>query len=244
MRKIKNKVIDYLAVVFSNFVLLESEAQKNHFNKRFGVKSKYKVVYTGADESNFFPVDHAKENFKVLFRGSLTPESGIFYILKAAELLKSEADIIFRIIGRGFFLKEVGEYIKAYNLSNVEFISEFLPIEELRIKIAESNLSLGQFETNPRLDLTIPHKAYESFAMKIPYLSGQAPAIQEILTDGQNGFLCDLGDPESLAAKIKELSKQQNLLDTAAKNAFSDFQNKFTSTHRAELILELAKTFS
>ena len=91
LRRWKNRLIDRLAVACADAVMLESNAQKKHFEQRFGIHSKYIVAYTGADESVFYRLPKTEsKNFVVLFRGSLTPESGISYVLQAAEILKAD----------------------------------------------------------------------------------------------------------------------------------------------------------
>ena len=63
----------------------------------------------------------------ILFRGRLTPESGIFHILKSAELLKERRDIIFRIIGFHYRLgQQVKDLIQERKLANVELVYDYL----------------------------------------------------------------------------------------------------------------------
>ena len=90
-RRLKDSIIDWMAVKFSDTVLLESEAQRDFFIKRYGNLKKFKVLYTGVEESVFCQngISRKEGSSKIiLFRGRLTPESGIFHILKSAELLK------------------------------------------------------------------------------------------------------------------------------------------------------------
>jgi len=54
--QLKMKIIDWLAVKCADIVLVETFAQKKFFEQRFfwGEKDKYKVVYTGVDDSIFY----------------------------------------------------------------------------------------------------------------------------------------------------------------------------------------------
>lgn len=233
---------DWLAVRFADIVLLESEAQKKYFEERFGKKEKFKVVYTGADEifiSDKSSVTRDKSQFLVLFRGSLTPESGIQYILEAAKSLKGEKSILFRIMGKGVRLEFTKKYIEENDLSNVELITEYLKPEELVKRMSDADLMLGQFEDNPRLNRTIPHKAYEAFALGVPYLSGDAPAVREIVREGETGFLVPLADPDALADKILSLSKQREALVKVSADERREFQDKFSDRFLAKEITRL-----
>ncbi len=213
MRRLKSSLADRLAIMSADIILLESEAQKQYFEKRYGASKKYRVLYTGADDS-VFHCESVKPSadFVVLFRGRLTPESGILHILEAARFLKNNQGIKFRVIGSGPLLSQAKAFIAEKGLANVELISERLSEDALREKMCEASLSLGQFEDNPRLSRTIPHKAFESFAMGIPYLSGDAPAIREIVTDGKTGFLVTLADSSALAEKILSLRDDPKIL--------------------------------
>lgn len=215
-RTYKNTLIDWLAVRYADIILLESEAQKAFFVEKFGNLAKFKVLYTGVDESVLYcPPGSRHEKSIVLFRGRFTPESGIFHILEAARLLKHRQDITFSIIGTHYRLAaRVREVIRTNELTNVELVNEYLPDDILREKMCEASVSLGQFEANPRLDRTIPHKAFEAMHMGIPFITAQSPAVAELLTDGESVLFVRRADPADLAAKIRmviddpELGKQ------------------------------------
>ena len=53
-RQIKAKIIDWLSVKIADIVLVETDAQRKFFEEKFGKSEKYKVVYTGVDDSLFF----------------------------------------------------------------------------------------------------------------------------------------------------------------------------------------------
>lgn len=242
-KKIKTKIIDWLAVKFADTILLESYAQKKYFEQKFGKSTKYKVIYTGARDSFFQPnISKPKEDdkFIVIFRGRLTPESGVGHILKVAQILKNE-NILFKIVGGGQLLDFTEREIIKNNLSNVELKSKFCNDEELIDEMLKSNLSLGQLEDNPRLNRTIPHKAFESLALGIPYLSGDAPAIREIIRERETGFFTPLAEPESLAQKIKFLSQKPKILAEVSKNSINLFYNRFTPKVLASQILSPLK---
>ena len=240
LRYIKSVLIDQLAVWCAQVVLLESEAQRQFFIKKFGASKKYRVLYTGADDTVFWREGGLIEkSFMVLFRGRLTAESGIFHILAAAALLKDEPKIRFRIIGSGPLLRPVEEYIREQTLSNVELISQHLPDDVLSVKMSEASLALGQFEDNPRLSRTIPHKAFEAFAMGIPYLSGSAPAIREVVKANETGFLVPLAAPKVLAERIIELSRDPVLLAQTGASAKAEFNKRFSPSALGAQLLRM-----
>lgn len=200
----RNGLIDRLAVWCADAILLESKAQKDFFIRKFGVSDKYKVLYTGLDETVFYCPDSVSKKKIALFRGRLTPESGIFHILDAAEILKAiRTDITIRIIGFHYRLGEkVKEIIKQKNLTNVELYYEYLDDDVLRAKMCETSVALGQFESSPRLDRTIPHKIFEAMRMGLPVVTASSPAVGELLEDGESCLFVKRADPKDLAEKI------------------------------------------
>lgn len=241
-KKIETRLADFMAVKFADKILLESEAQKKFFTKKFEKSDKYEVVYTGADEKlsqkSVRPKSVA-DKFAVLFRGKLTPESGIMHILKAAEILENNKNIFFRIIGSGYLLDQVKKFLHQHDLPNLELISQYLPDDELITIMKDANLMLGQFGNNPRLNRTIPHKAFEAFALGIPYLTGDGLAIREIVKDGASAFFVPLADSQALAAKIKFLSTQSELLEQVTVCAGNIFKEKFASEPLVERLVKV-----
>ena len=191
---------------------------------------KFKVLYTGVDESVFYQnVKSRKEDSTkiILFRGRLTPESGIFHILKSAELLKERRDIIFRIIGFHYRLgQQVKDLIQERKLANVELVYDYLSDSTLFEKMKDASISLGQFESSPRLDRTIPHKIFESMIMKLPLITAYSPAVGELLKDGESCLFVRRADPAHLAEKICFLADNPEAGKRLADNARSVYEKK------------------
>ncbi len=213
--------VDRLAIALSDAVLVDSELQKEYLQRRFGSGKKYRVVYTGADEEVFGPrgerdVAHA-EPFVVLFRGRLIPQSGIMHVLDAAESLQNDNRFAFRIIGYGPLLKAVRE--RAGGLSNVELISEHISFERMRRLTLDADVSLGQFGDNARSDRNIPHKAYESISMGIPYLTARVPGISELLEDEVSCLMVPLENSDAIKAALERLRDDRPLGKRLAEKA-------------------------
>jgi glycosyltransferase involved in cell wall biosynthesis len=239
--RIKNRCIDWLAVSCAHIVLVETEAQKNYFIERFGRAGKYRVMYTGVDEKEFYcsaTGDEEKKNVcTVLFRGALKPESGVMHILGAAKLLQSDASIQFLIIGTGHYATEVQAHILKQELRTVNFIHKHLSFEELRSHMCGADISLGQLELNPRLDRTIPHKAFESMHMELPYITADTPAIREVFEHGNTALFVPPADPEALAGAIRRLAGDVGVRHSLARAA-KDVYNERYSTPALATALE------
>jgi glycosyltransferase involved in cell wall biosynthesis len=226
-RAIKTWLIDFLAYFFADLVLVETNAQIDFFAKTFFVsKNKIIRVFTGALDTVFFPDPSVKKraNFTAVFRGQFLPEAGVETILESAKILESSG-VQFLFIGKDFGQKKLAEKIANLNLKNVSIISGFLPQDEIRSLMLSCHVSLGQFANHPRIQRTIPHKAFETLALGLPYITGRAGGVLELLTDGENCLMVNLADPKDLAYKILELKNNPALADQISKAGLKLFQN-------------------
>jgi glycosyltransferase involved in cell wall biosynthesis len=242
IRSLYIRFIDWLAVRCADFCLLESENQKKYFQERFGKSQKYKVIYTGADDGDFYKDNSItkKEKFTVVFRGKFLPEAGIKHIIKAADLLKNK-EVDFLIIGSGFLEKEIKSFINEVKLDNLSLISGYLSFKKIRGEMLSSHVSLGQFEDHDRLQRTIPHKCFETMAMGLPYVTARTPAISEILKDGKSCLFVNMADPKDLAEKIMILKNNPGLANTIGENGYKLYKERFTPKNLAKDIIDLIK---
>ncbi len=243
IRPLKSKIIDWFAVKCADIVLLESESQKQFFVQKFGGDpEKFKVLHTGADDRTFSTIIPIQKLpiFTVLFRGSLTPEAGLSYILEAAKILQNES-IRFRIMGRGIGELGVKKQIKDLDLWNVELMTEKLSELDLVKKMSECHISLGQFGKNERLARTIPHKAFESLALVLPYVTARADGISSILKDGESCLMVNPADADDMARAISRLKNDQNLSNFLSKNGQQLFRENFTPTKLTQVFIQIVQ---
>ena len=246
LRSLYTRTIDWLANSFADLILVETEAQKSYYITKLSVPAdKVSVVYTGVDDETFHPLpsSHKAGKFTVLFRGRLMKEAGVTYILEAARILEKE-NVHFIIIGFGYgeTVHALEKQFQALHLGNTEFIPRQLPIDELKRKMAEAQVSLGQFEKNERVDRTIPHKAFESMALKIPYITGYSQAVSELLQENESCLYVPLADAEALAKSILTLKNDPAKAERLAENAFQLYKTKLTSEKLARTLLEAVQS--
>ncbi|MDB5239105.1 MAG: hypothetical protein JWO00_440 [Candidatus Parcubacteria bacterium] len=232
-------LIDWLSVKCADAILVETKAQKDYFVKGFSLDpAKVHRVFTGVDEPSL-QADHfipKRPKFTAVFRGKFLPEAGVKYIVQAAKALeKQDVDVL--VIGNGFLEEQIGAEIDALKPLNLFWIPKNLPAANLYYKMQECHVSLGQFENHDRLERTIPHKAFESLALGLPYVTGRAKGISELLIDGKNCLMTDLADPDDIAAKILQLKNQPELASEIGRNGRQLFDEKLTARILAKEIM-------
>ena len=238
--------IDEKAVEAADHILVETEAQKKFFMKRFKLDaSKLSRVFTGCDESAFNLELAARtpkrQKFTAVFRGKFLPEAGVQHIIEAARLLQHEG-VEFLILGHGFLEPEVRAQIEELDLPNLEWLSDKPDLSELARRMAECHVSLGQFEAHERLERTIPHKAFESLALGLPYVTARAAGISELRPDGADCRMVAPADAHDLAAKILALKDDHASRERIARAGHALHESKLTAKKLAEEIAILVRT--
>jgi glycosyltransferase involved in cell wall biosynthesis len=239
-------LIDFAAFRVADKISLECQAQKNLAVRVFGLNPrKISVHFVGTDDREFYfdsSIPKLKQ-FTVVFRGMFLPEAGADVAVRAAKELEDQ-NIQIRLIGRGLLLKEIEDLVKELKPKNLEFITAKLPIVELRKKMLECHISLGQLADHPRVHTTIPHKAFESMSMRLPYLTGTNKGVMEILEENKTCFTVPPGDYRALAHKIVELRDRPAELERVAANAWRLYHEEFTPKILAQKIIEKLRPYN
>ena len=202
--------IDFLAFHSARKIIVESQAQRIRTSRIFLIpKRNIEVNFTGLDESAFVGNPHVSEKMQdldkklealglstiVLFRGKINNESGILNILDAASRLEDRAMFIL-VCGKNDVILKLPP--------NVILLSD-LTLDELKMVYQKSDMTLGQISNHPRLNYTIPHKAFEAGFFAKAYLTANTTGIRE-LYDPDSICLIDDISGSGLAAEIEKVS--------------------------------------
>ena len=196
--------IDENTLARCSHVIVDTKADADFFAEEFHAsRDKMEVLYLEADTKIYQPDKYkataTKNNFSVLYFGSILPLQGIDVILEAQRLLKEEKNISFTMIGPVDEKK-----VKKEDYPNTTFY-EWLSQEELAEKIAQADLCLaGHFHgTIGKASRTIPGKAYIYEAMGKRMILGDNAANHELFIEDEKHTFVKMGDAQALAEKIK-----------------------------------------
>ena len=233
-------LLDLVAIHLADLTTVETNHQLDFFKKMFRISGKKMYRnWIGVDENNFFHDQFRQkfDTFTVFFRGALMPEAGAKYVVRAAKSLEDK-DIRFIIVGGGILSGRIKELIGELNPKNLEYVEDYLSYEKLRKIMQKCHLSLGQLSDHNRLSRTIPHKAYESLAMKLPYLTASNSGILELLTPNETCLTCNPADTQSLTDKILWAKNNYHTTEEIAENGYQLYQNKLRSNILAKNLLD------
>jgi glycosyltransferase involved in cell wall biosynthesis len=223
--------VDKYACLLADMVLLDTEAHIKHFGSKFGIEtSKFRRLFVGANDVHYQPLPRTEANdvFKVLYYGKYIPLHGVEYIVQAARELAEYTDIRFEFVGAGQVYPQARALASEFGLSNIKWI-EWLPPEQLVHRIGDADVCLGIFGTSPKAGLVVPSKVYVGLAMKKAVVTGDSPAVREILSHSENVLLCRMGDGDALAREILRLRNDPLLCQKIASNGYKLFRQQFSS---------------
>lgn len=230
----RSLVLDKIVSNLSRKIIFVSNDEREAFIRRIGTApAKCLTVYNGITINN---IDHPseeemrnkyginKERTVVGIIARFAPEKDHeSFLLAAREVLRSRGEFTFLLVGEG----------KTKPL--MEKLSEDLGIKDHTVFTGFVNntgevlsiIDIGCL-TSRREGMGIALLEYMAFHK--PIVSTNAGGIPEVVQEGVNGFLVNPGDYKSMAAKIIELARDENLRRQMGDEGFSILKDKFTDT--------------
>ncbi|MEJ5310790.1 MAG: glycosyltransferase family 4 protein [Anaerolineae bacterium] len=224
------RVLEYLACRLPDRLIQDTDEYVAWLCRTHHLKAeRFRLVPTGADDRNFYPVAATKSGgrFRVVYYGTYIRNHGVPYMLEAARRLQSMPEIRFEFIGQGPMRAEVEALARKYALTNVQF-TDWVESAELPAYLADADVCLGAFGDTPQSLMTIQNKVYEGLAMGKPVISGDSPTVRATFTHGEHLYLCPRGDPQALANAILMLYRDPVLTRRLAEAGKQRFQEEFT----------------
>jgi glycosyltransferase involved in cell wall biosynthesis len=228
-KKLRIRLIEWLAFRASHLIFLESVEQANRVSLDFKLDPKKIVVgYTGLNEHEFEvdsiePHELIGTSFKstgpiILFRGKINEESGLD---KIQDLISNLGNTTF-IICSSNLPRDFPYY------DNLIRIERNVSIAEMKYLYQISDVALGQLGTSNRLTRTIPHKAFESAYFGKPYLGFNHKALNELFNEKQSSLLfTSLDELQNLLSNYKQYQEAVKDIGLNAKRIYEkDFSQE------------------
>ena len=178
---------------------------------------KLKVVHCGL-EPNFYQISPVSIPSipKLVCVGRLCEQKGQLLLIEAAKKLVDE-QIAFKLIlaGDGEMRQEIETLIAKYALQNHVTITGWINSEAVKKHLLDS-----QIMVLPSFAEGLPVVIMEAMSLRRPVISTYVAGIPELVTHGENGWLCAAGDLDALISVMKEalktpLTKLQKMGDVA-----------------------------
>ncbi len=206
----------------SDGVTAVSESLKAQTLEYFNIKNEIRVIY------NFIDFDRFKKTNKDHFKKAIAPNNerilvhtSNFRKVKRVEDVvhifhkihqKIPAKLLF--IGDGPERTHAEELCRDLHICNdVRFLGKQDAVEEV--------LAVADLFVIPSEHESFGLAALEAMACEVPVLSSNAGGLPEVNIHGKTGFLCDVGDVESMAKHAIQLLSDEEMLKEFRKNALA-----------------------
>jgi glycosyltransferase involved in cell wall biosynthesis len=239
---LKNFWRDKKSMTLADIVLCDTHAHGKYFTQHFNVpEHKIKHLPIGVHTTDFSPVpaqpSHSK--FIVGFYGSFNPLQGTSAIVEAANLLKTQTDIEFQLLGTGSDFEATRSIaLEKYGLKNIIF-QGWVPYQQLNEWVNKFDICLGIFGETEKASLVIPNKIYHYAGTKKAIISMKSEAILELFTDRSDILLA--ATPSELAAAIQLLKEDIHLRNRLAENAYTLVAEKYNQTAIAKKLVAICE---
>lgn len=225
------RFLDKWSCRLADLVLLDTESNIDFFVKEFNLsRNKFLRVFLGTDDQVFYPKKIAEKDpnkFLVHFHGHFIPLQGAEYIIKAANILREDSNVMFQIIGRGQEYPRVRGIADELGLKNILWI-EKVSYENLADYVNKADICLGGFGDTEKAKLVSMNKLFEYMACGKPIITGDSPGMREFLEEGKTAIFCRRADPDDLAGKILVLKNNEPLRAELSLNARKAFETNYT----------------
>lgn len=218
-------------IIFSNVKVIQLSEYLYEDIEKFVAKTNIFICPNGIPETLVTEPSVNRNNSvpKLLFLSNLLIDKGVFTLLDACKILKDK--------GYKFSCDFVGGETSDIN---AEQFNKEVQIREL-IGVAEyKGKKYGKEKENilERADLFIfptyytgecfPLVLLEAMQYSLPCISTNEGGIADIITNGNNGFICKKKDPYSLAECIEKLLLNKELCLKMGENGYKKFKANYT----------------
>lgn len=201
---------------------------------------KIKVIYSGLDLDllPYRPLTITHHPLTIISIGRNHWVKGYNYALDACKILK-ENNFNFNYIIIGIDEKSEELIFQRNQLElneKVEFVSN-LPFDKVKENILNANILLL-----PSIEEGIANVVLEAMALGTIVLTTNCGGMDEVVIDGQNGFVVPIRDSEAIANKIIEISKlSMSEIEIIRQNARKTIENQHNLSIKIKEFEELYK---
>ncbi len=213
----------------AQLVVVPTSYIKKHA-KSLGISEKRLVeISNGVDTQEFSPdkynITETKNTLNVnakhlcVYCGRLDGWAGTKIITKLCEAAKTkEVTAKFALAGSGA--------MKVGSKENVIFLGE-INYEKVPALLAIADVVLVPFPKNEVSHAASPLKLFEGMAMQKPVIASKVAGVEEVIVDGENGFLADSDSVEDWLEKVRAILESEEKAKQVGENARRAVIEKF-----------------
>lgn len=204
-------------------------------------ESKLELIHNGISIEQYSIREKEKhKEFNILLTGRIVPSKGQMEAVKALHsiLLKNRSDVHLYFAGEiptyesKDYYQKICRAIEYYGMvNNVHFLGEMDDISTVRKKM-DVEIVCSWCEAFGRVTI-------EAMSARIPVIAANSGGTKDIIKNGKNGLLYEVGNFEDLASKICWVSENQEEAERMTDAGYESVCNYFSIEHTVKKINDL-----
>jgi glycosyltransferase involved in cell wall biosynthesis len=216
-------------------VICVSEVAKARLINTWQVPEKKIVVFSNGVDTRLYcpdphnaPLDRAALGYShepvIVFVGSFYPWQDVRLLLEAfREVIKEEPQARLLMVGDGKQYQSALRYRDELGLQELVHFTGFLKQEEVFHMLNAADIAVAPYtKMDPAHFIGSPMKLFEYMASGKAVVASAMGQIEDVIEDGQNGFLVPPGDAQALASCLVKLIRDPALRDRTGAQARLD----------------------
>jgi glycosyltransferase involved in cell wall biosynthesis len=196
-----------------DLILTQSRVFSSYI-ERDGISANMIRYFPNSAEEIYQPVtlesgapEHAKmpPGFRIVFAGNIGSAQDFGTILRAAELIKTNQEIKWIIIGEGRMRPWVEEQIRERGLTNTVYLLGRYPMEAMPRFFALADALLVTLKREIIFSLTIPGKVQSYMSCARPIIAALDGEGARVVEEAGAGLTCPAENPDALAKTILKM---------------------------------------
>ena len=171
---------------------------------------------------------------RLLFVGRLVPQKGLDVLFRALSSLKDHGDWTLTIAGEGPLKDELARAVRGLHLGDRVVFRGWLERDHLPAVYKDADVFVL-----PSRDEGMPNAMLEAMAAGTPVVGSRVAGIEEVVMDGETGFLIAPEDAEGLADALRTLIEDRDKTYALGQAARKRAERQYDWTITAEAYFSL-----
>jgi glycosyltransferase involved in cell wall biosynthesis len=201
----------------ADFAVVTTKSQAEFIQNRYSVAEKNIFVIPNYIDTNLFKPDGSAEKYtdRLIYVGRISNEKNLFNLVTAA----AKANMQLGMYGSGSLMEDIRKYSQKVGV-RVEFKGS------VANNLLPQILNGYRFFVLPSLHESLPKSLLEAMACGLVCIGTDVTGINEIITDGVNGWLAKGTDPDSIFEAVERA--KNNPGESISRSAVETIKNKFS----------------
>lgn len=211
VQKCLNKMVEYIYSKCDRILVSSNAFVKSITSKKVPQE---KIIYFPNwaedvfinEEKNLTNIPSLPQGFNILFAGNIGEAQDFDTLIKAADILRNNANIHWIIVGDGRKRESVIQRVAELKLAaTVHWLGKF-PIDYMPEFFKKADALLVLLKDTSIFELTVPAKIQTYLASKKPIIGVISGEGKRIILNAKAGFVSKPGDAEALALNVIKIS--------------------------------------